>query len=72
MYRHRESFNAFAERRLREYLEENDRRIRSRIEQESENYVFNINEVEYINYLVNEFTIDIPDIDFENVFISNL
>lgn len=71
MYRHRESFNAFAERRLREYLEENDRRIRSFIGRESENYVLNVNETEYIDYLVNEFTVDIPDIDFENVFISN-
>lgn len=65
------SFNIFFERPLRYYLEENDRKIRSRIEQEMEDYILNVNETEYVNYLINEFTIDTPHIDFENVCYTN-
>ena len=54
---HRRSFNIFGERPLLYYLKENDRKIRSRIEQEQEDYILNVNETEYVNYLINEFTI---------------
>jgi len=71
MYKHRGSFKACAERELEEYLEENGHKIRSRIEQESENYILNVNETEYVNYLVNEFTVDTPSIDFASVSVTS-
>ena len=71
MHGYRGSFKAFAERELLVYLEDNDRMIRSRIEQEPENYILNVNETEYVNYLVSEFTIDMLSIDFESVSVTS-
>lgn len=71
MHSRRKYFKAFAERNLQEYFRENNLNIQSHIEQESENYILNPNEIEYINYLVSEFTIETPNIDFESVFVSN-
>jgi hypothetical protein len=62
------SFQAFAERELRGYLEENDRKMTSHIRQESENYILNVNETEYLNYIVSQFSIDMLRIEFEGGF----
>ena len=71
MYRDIGPFNAFVGGDLRNYLEENDRKIQSHIEQESENYILNVNETEYKNYLISEFTIETPRIDFENISVTS-
>lgn len=71
MYGDRELFKAFAERTMRDYLEENNQNIQSRIEKESENYILNVNETEYINHLSSDFTIDTPRIDFESASVTS-
>lgn len=71
MYGTKGCFKVFAERELRNYLEENDQKIKSHIEKESENYILNVNETEYINYLSGEFTIDTLIIDFGNTFVTS-
>lgn len=71
MFRDIGQFRAFAERELQDYLEETNQKIQSRIEQESENYILNINETEYINYLSSEFTIDTLRIDFESASVTS-
>lgn len=64
------SFKAFSVRELLEFLNENDRKIQSQIVQESESHILNVNETEYVNYLVNEFIIDIPLINFESPSVT--
>jgi hypothetical protein len=71
MYGYTGHFKAFAERELRDYLEENNQKIQSRIGQESENYILNVNELEYINYLNSEFTIDTLKIDFGSASVTS-
>ena len=51
---------------LRNQLEQ----ITSKIQGESENYLLNIKENEYVDHLISEFTINIPEIDFEAMTIS--
>ena len=71
MQEQRRKFRIFAGEYLHRYLEEKERKIRSQIEKESEDYILNVNEIEYIDYLVSEFSIDIPTIDFEGVYITD-
>lgn len=71
MYGAEGRFKLFHERDLEEYLKENDRKIQSHIEKQSEDYILNVNETEYENFLLSEFNIDIPKIDFEGVYITN-
>ena len=71
MQEQRRKFRIFAEDYLYRYLKEKERKIRSQIEKESEDYILNVNEIEYIDYLVSEFSIDIPTIDFEGVYITD-
>lgn len=72
MYREGEEFSVFQiGGELDRYLKENCQKIRSCIEKESEDYILNVNEIEYINYLVDKFTIDIPSIDFAGVCVTH-
>lgn len=71
MYKQRRKFNIFAEGSLRQYLTENNQKIRSQIGKELENYILNVNETEYVNYLLDKFTIDAPIIDFENAYVTD-
>lgn len=64
-------FNIFAEQRLYEYLEYNNQGIRDHIKKESENYILNVNETEYIKYLVGKFKIEMLRFDFENKYIDS-
>lgn len=66
----RSYFKIFAEDELSNYLTENNREIKRYIEVEDENYILNVNEVEYINFLVDKFSVDIPIIDFDNKSVN--
>lgn len=71
MQQQRRKFKIFAEEYLDRYLEEKKRKIQSQIEKESEDYILTVNETEYIDYLVSEFSIDMPTIDFEGVQVTD-
>lgn len=60
----------FGGHRLYVYLKENDQKIQYHIENEPENYILNVNEERYVNFLVGEFTIDVPSIDLNGVFAT--
>lgn len=71
MNRYRQTFRMFYEGRLSEYLGQKCDEIQQTIQYKSEDYILNVNEVEYINYLVDKFTIDSINVDFERVFIDD-
>lgn len=64
-------FHIFYGSDLRVFLEENNNKIRKKIENESENYILNVNRTEYINHVLDLYKIDIPNLDFENKSISS-
>ena len=70
MNRYRQTFRMFYEGRLSEYLGRKRDGIQQAIQYKSEDYILNVNETEYINYLVGEFTIDSVNINFEGIFID--
>ena len=64
------SFPIFYGTPLDDYLRENDNEVISNIKGESEDYVLNINETEYLNHLFNKFKVDIPPIDFNGITVE--
>jgi len=44
--------------------------IKNRIESESESYILNVGEAQYIEYLRSEFTIDVPEIHTDKVYVD--
>ena len=64
------TFKVFGERVLSDYLDGLKDFIQSEIERKLEDYILNVNETEFINYLINEYTVTPLNIDFENMLIS--
>lgn len=60
----------FYELELRDFLDENDSRIIAEIKSRDDNYILNVNESDYIKYLVEKFSMDNLVIDFENISVS--
>ena len=52
------SFSAFAEIELRDYLERRLVALRQEVAAESENYILNVDEAQYIEHLVSSFTLE--------------
>ena len=75
MNRRSASFMMFSERPVGEFLAEHNSKIQVAIQKETDDYILNVNETEYINFLVQEFTIDIPrpliDFDINNMLVSD-
>ena len=69
---YKRTFKVFYENKLSTYLGQNTDSLQSRIDHKLEDYILNVNETDYINHLVNEFTIESINIDFEEVFIGTL
>lgn len=59
-----DSFYAFRERGLNDWLEQRNRDIRDDIEGEPEDHILNVNETEYVEHLVAKYRLDLPTIDF--------
>ena len=59
------TFKPFTNGELDDLLRNQLQEITDRIKDESDNYLLNVNEDEYINHLVSEFTINTPTLDFE-------
>ena len=67
---YRQTFKIFAESNLNDYLHQASANIDSRIRRESDNYILNVNETEFVDYLLGELSIDEIIIDFENAFVT--
>ena len=63
-----ESFRIFYDSKLDIYLIHNDLNISNEIKGQSEDYILNINETEYINYVVDKFKMHLPIIHFNDKF----
>ena len=64
------TFKVFHDYKLSDYLGGITNHIQSLIGNKSEDYILNVNETEYMNYLVGKFTVDSININFEAVFID--
>ena len=64
------TFKVFKERKLSDYLDGLKDYIQSEIERKSEKYILDINETDYIKYLVDEYTVTPLNIDFKKKQIS--
>ena len=64
------TFHMFDGKQVSEFLERKTQEIRNTIQKEPEDFILNVNEEEYIQYLVATFTIETPNIDFEGMFID--
>lgn len=65
------TFKVFREHELSGYFGGITNHIQLLIENKSEDYILNVNETEYINSLVDEYTVTPINIDFEKMFISD-
>lgn len=61
------SFSVFAELELRDHLESRVRALRQKIAAESENYILNVDEQQYIEHLVSESTLENIELHVDNV-----
>ena len=68
---HQRTFKVFHERELSGYLNGLKDYIQSEIENRTEDYILNVNETEYIKYLVAKYTFTPLNIDFEKMSISD-
>lgn len=62
-----EWFTIFGEKPLSEFLSVQNRKLQSVIQQESDDYISNINEEEFVSFLVEQLSIIPPVLDFNNV-----
>ncbi len=62
-------FRAFGEGALEDFFGRLDISIQCRVNDETENYILNVNETEYVNHLTNEFTIEPVHLDFDSMSI---
>lgn len=60
----------YAEDTLDNLLSSKRLEIKSRIESESEDYILNVGEEQYVEYLKSEFKIDIPEIHTDKVYLD--
>lgn len=56
---------------VRDFLANHSRKIQATIQQETEDFILNVNETEYVNYLVQKYAIETPRIDFDGIHVSN-
>ena len=63
--------NAFAEYEMDDYLRSNNEKIKSHIDNESDDYLLNVNEQAYAEFLVDEFSIVPMQLNFEGISVSN-
>ena len=69
---YKRTFKVLRGGKLSDYLAQNTNSIQSQIAHKPENYILNVNETNYIKYLVDEFTIESINVDFESIFIGSL
>lgn len=70
MYFNKQYFQLFGEKEFDTYEREQIVAIKDEIERESENYILNVNETEFINYITNKYVLKEPQFDYDNIFVS--
>lgn len=65
------NFEIFAEEELRAYLEHKAHAILSKIEQESDDYLLNVNEDDYVQYMVSGMSVDPLAIHADQIYVSS-
>jgi hypothetical protein len=60
----------YAEDRLDNLLSSKMQEIKNRIESERDDYILNVGEEQYIEHLISEFTLDIPEIHTDQVYVD--
>lgn len=60
----------YLEDRLDNLLSSRARELKSRIESESDNYILNVGEEQYIEFLKTEFIIEVPEIHTDQVYVD--
>ncbi len=70
MYRRLEP-TIFRSTNLSEFLGDIFKKIQSKIDGETEDYILNVNESEYVNYLTKTFKVDFPEILFDNAYVDS-
>ncbi len=63
-------FKAFWEGELREFLETQHSALRDEVEKQSDDYVLNASETEFIDYLVAQYRVTPPQIEFDGVSVD--
>jgi hypothetical protein len=70
LYSNKQYFRLFGEKEFDVYEREQIDTIKDEIEMESESYILNVNETEFINYIANKYVLKEPQFDFDNIFVS--
>lgn len=60
----------FAEMTVEDFLHGNDEEITNKIEDEVDDYILNVNSETYVEYLADEYAIELMKLDFENISVS--
>lgn len=61
----------FAQGHLSSVLDNCTRQLQEKVNSENQDYLLNVNESEYIDHLVSEFTINPPTVDFDNLYADH-
>jgi len=61
----------YAEERLKDFLDKKKLEIKDIIESETEEYILNVGEEQYIEYLKNKFQLDVPELHTDEVYIDS-
>ena len=69
MYR-RGNTRIFSKARISLVFDAINNSIKEEIETETDNYILNANETDYIDHLENKYTLDIPEIQFDDVYVD--
>ncbi|MEJ7578320.1 MAG: hypothetical protein WKF74_15095 [Pyrinomonadaceae bacterium] len=64
-------FKICAEKRLNEFLHQQDVKLEAQIDQESDDYINNVDEASYIKYLSDRYSLDTPYLDFDKREVSS-
>lgn len=70
MNRYRHTFRLFREGKLADYFQQKRDEIQRTLQHKPEDYILNVNETEFVKYLVNKYTLDSININFEDQFID--
>jgi len=61
----------FAELEASEYLENQVKFLNNVVNSENEDYLLNVNDEEYVDYIVEKFSILLPNIDFDATYAAS-
>ena len=68
---YQQTFKVFHDYKLSDHFDGITNDLQSLIQNKSENYILNVNETEYINFLVDKYTVPSININFEKMFITD-